>query len=139
MADSSFLKSVREFFEGNPSVRKVADDPALTAELLLLFRMILADGKVSDEEMATFRRICSASFGIAEEDIDKVTAYLQDFGYETTGRQAVDTFREMERERRVALMKNLIELARADHDLSQQEVKLAKQIAAMLDLTPEGT
>ncbi len=133
MADS-FLKSVRAFFEGNLSVRKVADDPALTAELLLLFRMILADGEVTEAEMATFRRICSASFGIAEEDIGQVMEYLQDYGYETTGRQAIDTFREMDRERRVELMRHLIEMARADAHLSLEEVGLAKKIAAMLEL-----
>ena len=44
--------------EGDPGIRKVADDPVLSAELLLLFRMILADGKVDDSEMKAFRRIC---------------------------------------------------------------------------------
>lgn len=132
----SILKSVREFFEGNPSVRKVAGDPALTAELLLLFRMILADGEVTDAEMATLRRICAESFGIGEDDIDEVTQYLHDFGYETTGRQAIEIFQEMERERRVELMKHMIDMARADAHLNQQEVKLVKRVAAMLDLAP---
>ena len=44
--------------EGDPGIRKVADDPVLSAELLLLFRMILADGEVDDSEMKAFRRIC---------------------------------------------------------------------------------
>ena len=48
---SGLLAQIREIFEGDPGVRKVADDPVLSAELLLLFRMILADGQVSDSEM----------------------------------------------------------------------------------------
>jgi uncharacterized tellurite resistance protein B-like protein len=128
------LRSVREFFEGNPSVRKVAGDAALTAELLLLFRMMLADGEVSEAEMATFRRICADSFGIGANDIEQVTEYLHDFGYETTGRQAAEIFLEMERGRRVLLMTHLIEIARADEELTKREVDLAKRLALLLDL-----
>lgn len=131
------LGTVREFFEGNASVRKVADDPLLTAELLLLFRMILADGHIAEEELVLFRRICAESFGIPEDDLPKVIEYLQDFGYETTGRQAIELFQGMERERRVALMKHMIAMARADEELNAQEVKLAKRMAAMLDLTDD--
>ncbi|MCC0030001.1 MAG: TerB family tellurite resistance protein [Brucellaceae bacterium] len=131
------LGAVREFFEGNASVRKVADDPLLTAELLLLFRMILADGRIAEEELVLFRRICSESFGIPEDDLPKVIEYLQDFGYETTGRQAIEAFKSMERDRRVALMKHMVAMAKADEELNAQEVKLAKRIAAMLDLTED--
>ena len=131
------LGAVREFFEGNASVRKVADDPLLTAELLLLFRMILADGRIAEEELVLFRRICSESFGIPEDDLPKVIEYLQDFCYETTGRQAIEIFKTMEHERRVALMKHMVAMAKADEELNAQEVKLAKRIAAMLDLTED--
>lgn len=128
----SLLSSFREFFEGNPSVRKVADDPALSAEILLLFRMILADGKVSDAELATLNRICRESFGIPESDMPKVINYLKDFGYETSGRQAAETFQAMSPERKKALMDNMIAIAKADDELVAQEVKLAKSIAAVL-------
>ena len=132
------LGAVREFFEGNASVRKVADDPLLTAELLLLFRMILADGRIAEEELVLFRRICSESFGIPEDDLPKVIEYLQEFGYETTGRQAIEAFKSMERDRRVALMKHMVAMAKADEELNAREVKLAKHVAAMLDLADEG-
>lgn len=137
MADGIF-GTIREFFEGNVSVRKVADDPLLTAELLLLFRMILADGRIAEEELVLFRRICAESFGIPEQDLPKVIEYLQDFGYETTGRQAIEIFQGMARERRVALMRHMIAIAKADDELSSQEVKLAKRLAVMLNLTDDG-
>ena len=41
---TGLLAQLKAMFDGDPGVRKVADDPLLSAELLLLFRMILADG-----------------------------------------------------------------------------------------------
>ncbi len=96
----SVLAKVRMMIEGDPGVRKVADDPVLSAELLLLFRMILADGKVGDTEMAMFRRICREAFGIEGESLDGVIEYLNDFGYETSGAQAIALFRNLDLERR---------------------------------------
>ena len=101
-------------FEGDPGVRKVADDPVLSAELLLLFRMILADGMVKDSEMEMFRRICRDAFGIEDESFDGVVEYLNDFGYETSGAQAIEVFRELDPERRRLLARHMAEIAKAD-------------------------
>ena len=89
------LDNVIAVFNGDPGVRKVADDPVLSAELLLLFRMILADGAVSESEMAVFRRICRESFSIPEGSIDGVIDYLNEFGYETNASQAIAMFRDI--------------------------------------------
>ena len=67
---NGLLAKIMTLFDGDPGVRKVADDPVLSAELLLLFRMILADGTVSESEMSVFRRICREAFGIADESMD---------------------------------------------------------------------
>ena len=40
-----FLSILKSLIDGDAGVRKVADDPSLVAELLLLFRMALADGQ----------------------------------------------------------------------------------------------
>ncbi|MET0598994.1 MAG: TerB family tellurite resistance protein [Mesorhizobium sp.] len=130
------LAKVRMMIEGDPGIRKVADDPVLSAELLLLFRMILADGKVDDSEMVAFRRICRESFGIEEDSVDGVVDYLNDFGYETTGIQAVELFRDLSAERRVALARHMAEIARADTELSVQEVRLLKRTLELLGLDP---
>lgn len=130
------LAKVRMMIEGDPGIRKVADDPVLSAELLLLFRMILADGKVDDSEMVAFRRICRKSFGIEEDSVDGVVDYLNDFGYETTGIQAVELFRDLSAERRVALARHMAEIARADTELSVQEVRLLKRTLELLGLDP---
>ncbi|MCU0832340.1 MAG: TerB family tellurite resistance protein [Rhizobiaceae bacterium] len=129
---SPILKSLKEFFSGNPAVRKVANDPALTAELMLLFRVMLADGRMQAEETAMFRRICETAFGIAADDIDKVTEYLQDIGYETTARQALSAFDDVPEARRAELVAHMRALAEADQAFRPEERVLIDKVAMML-------
>jgi uncharacterized tellurite resistance protein B-like protein len=133
---SGLLAQIRELFEGDAGVRKVADDPVLSAELLLLFRMILADGQVSETEMAVFKRICRDSFGIGEESMDGVIEYLHDFGYETTGTQAIDMFRGLDIERRKELARHMAEIAKADSQLAENEVRLLRRTLEVLGISP---
>lgn len=130
------LAQIRDIFEGDPGVRKVADDPVLSAEILLLFRMILADGQVSEAEMTVFRRICAESFGIGEESIDGVVEYLNDFGYETNSAQAIDMFRELDVERRKELARHMAEIAKADRQLAENEVRLLRRTLDLLGISP---
>jgi uncharacterized tellurite resistance protein B-like protein len=133
---AGLLAQIKELFEGDPGVRKVADDPVLSAELLLLFRMILADGQVSDSEMEVFRRICRESFGIREESMQGVVDYLNDFGYETSGAQAIDMFRELDVERRKVLARHMAEIAKADRQLAENEVRLLRRTLDLLAISP---
>lgn len=135
MALELFSK-IRELFEGDPAVRKVADDPALSAEILLLFRMVLADGEVDEAELETLRRICADSFGIDEDSFRKVVRYLQDYGYETNTAQALAIFRGYPHGRRVELARHLAEIAKADDELSRQEVRLLARTLEVLRLDP---
>ncbi|MEW9805199.1 TerB family tellurite resistance protein [Mesorhizobium marinum] len=130
------LAQIRDLFEGDPGVRKVADDPVLSAELLLLFRMILADGQVSDSEMAVFRRICRDSFGIGEGSIQGVVDYLNDFGYETNGAQALAMFRDLDEDRRRQLASHMAEIAKADRELAENEVRLLRRTLDVLGISP---
>ena len=130
------LDQIRSLFEGDPGVRKVADDPVLSAELLLLFRMILADGTVSDSEMAMFRRICQEAFGISEESLGGVVEYLNDFGYETSGAQALALFSELDLERRKLLARHMADIAKADAQLAENEVRLLRRTLNILGISP---
>ncbi len=134
MAGNSIVTQLRLVFEGDPGVRKVANDPTLTAELLLLFRMILADGTVRQRELDTFKRICSDAFGIGEESFKGMVRYLQDFGYETSAPQALELFRALPLERRQQLVRHLAEIAKADEQLHEHEVKLLKRTLEFLDV-----
>ncbi|CAM5650780.1 hypothetical protein MAUB1S_11278 [Mycolicibacterium aubagnense] len=133
---TALLDRIRSIFEGDPGVRKVADDPVLSAELLMLFRMILADGSVSESEMEAFRRICSDSFEIPEDSIDAVIEYLNEYGYETNGSQAIAMFRDLDIERRRLLAQHMAEIAKADHHLADNEVKLLRRTLELLDISP---
>jgi uncharacterized tellurite resistance protein B-like protein len=128
------LARVRNLIEGDPGVRKVADDPVLSAELLLLFRMILADGEVSESEMQVFRAICRDSFGIAEDSVDSVIEHLNEIGYETTGVQALAMFRGLDYERRRQLARNMAAIAKADSQLAETEMRILKRTLDLLEV-----
>lgn len=130
------VEQIKAVFEGDPGIRRVAEDPALSAELLLLFRMILADGVIDDAEMEALRRICRTSFGIPEESMDGVIEYLNDFGYETNGAQALDMFMELPLERRRVLAAHMAEIAKADSNLAESELRLLKRCLDILRLQP---
>lgn len=132
----ALLDQFLALFDGDPGVRRVADDPVLSAELLLLFRMILADGEVAESEMQAFRRICRESFGIAETSIDGVIEYLNDFGYETSGSQAIAMFRDLDVERRRLLAQHMAEIAKADEHLAENEVRLLRRTLDLLGVSP---
>ena len=132
----ALLDQFLALLDGDPGVRKVADDPVLSAELLLLFRMILADGEVAESELRVFRRICRESFGIAETSIDGVIEYLNEFGYETTGSQAIAMFRALDIERRRRLARHMAEIAKADARLAENEVRLLRRTLDLLGISP---
>ena len=48
---AGFLERMERLFEGDPAVWQVADEPVLTAELMMLFRMVLADGEAAGPEL----------------------------------------------------------------------------------------
>jgi len=128
-----WLDALKTRLEREKVVRLVANDPALTAELLLLFKVILADGEVKTAELDTFKRICRDSFGLDPEVMDGVYDYLNDFAYETTPAQAAAVFAELPMERRQRLLDHMIEIAEADSDIDRHEERFLARIADMLD------
>ena len=130
------LTKLLSIFEGDRSVSRVAEDPVLMAELLLLFRMILADGEASEEELITLRRICIESFGIAEDSLDEVLEYLRDYGYETNVAQSLAIFRSLDHDRKQQLARHLVEIAKADHQLEKQEMHLLARALKLLEIDP---
>jgi uncharacterized tellurite resistance protein B-like protein len=133
---NNFIRKIRQFIEGNSSVRKVADDPSLTSELILLVRMMLADGELKPAELANFRRICQTAFAIPEEDVGEVIQYLKDFGYDTSAADAAAMFGEFEEERKRALLVHMLSIAKSDDELDANEAELIRRTASVLGLTP---
>ena len=132
------LDAIRRRLDRERAVRLVAGDPVLTAELLLLFRVILADGEVREKELEAFKRLCRESFGIDPEAMDGVYRYLHDYAYETSPAQAAAVFKELPRERRQTLLDHMIAIAGADSEIDAREHKFVARIADMLDFDIRG-
>ncbi len=128
----TFITEMRQMFEGDPAIRKVADDPVLSAELLLLFHMILADGVVLESELDMFKRICREAFGIDDDGFDKVVTYLHDFDFETSEAHAMSIFKHLSEKRKKALVHHMLDIAKADELLHDQERQLLRRTLDVL-------
>lgn len=132
------LGTFRAMLERERSVRLVANDPALTAELLLLFRVMLADGMVRGEELDVFKRICREAFGLEPDAMERVYQYLEDYAYDTNSEQMAEVFAELDMDRRKSLLDHMIAIAEADHQIDENEMRLLQRTSDMLgfDLKP---
>ncbi|MEC9344356.1 MAG: TerB family tellurite resistance protein [Pseudomonadota bacterium] len=133
---NSILQSIRNFVEGNPSVRRVADDIELTSELILLVRMMFADGELREEEFANFERICETAFAIPRKDVPEVLRFLREFGYETRAANAASIFSELPVARKRSLLIHMLSVAKSDNELHADEAELIRRTATLLGLTP---
>ena len=66
--------------------------------------------------------------------MDGVIEYLNEFGYETNASQAIAMFRDLDRDRRVALARHMADIAKADSKLVDEEMRMLKRILEMLQL-----
>jgi uncharacterized tellurite resistance protein B-like protein len=116
-------------------LKNAADDPAMVAELLMLFRMILADGEVREVELATFRRICKEAFDISEASFPALMDFVDRMGG-ASELQTVRAFRGFDYARRVALARRMVAIAQADEVLNRQEERFLVRVLDILDLEP---
>ena len=131
------VDKIRGWIDQDKSVRMVADDLQLTSELILLVRMMFADGTLRPEELENFKNICRIAFDIPEEDVPKVIEYLQDFGYETSIDDAVAMFDGLEWERKKTLLVHLLSIAKSDNLVHDNEAELIRRISDLLGVTAE--
>ena len=128
---------IKGWLEQDKNVRRVAEDIQLTSELILLVRMMFADGQLRPEELKHFKQICQVAFNIPEEDVPGVLKYLQEFGYETTSDDAAAMFENLEPGRKKTLLLHMLSVAKADHNLHQGEIDLIRKTAALLGMNAE--
>lgn len=136
MVEGIFQK-ISNYFTRNSVVSKVAGDPAIAAELLLLVKIIYADGKFGHGETAAFVKIAQQQFEIPISALPDVIRYLGDYGYETTIGQAATLFSELAPERRVSLIRNLMTIATADDYINENDVAFIERITAILGISPQ--
>jgi len=133
----SLLDSLKDLLTSKSSVQMVADNPEMASEILLLVRMMFADGQMTALELELFKNICESVFNIPEDDVPNVIQFLQDYGYETSGEQAAATFSHMPDERKQTLLVHLLSMARADRRLHEKEADLIARVAAVLGYSPQ--
>lgn len=131
------IDEIKNWLDSDKSVKMVAEDLQLTSELILLVRMMFADGTLKPEELRNFKRICKIAFGIPENDVPKVIEYLQDFGYETTIEDAVAMFQELELERKQTLLVHLFSIAKSDNEVHSNEADMMRRVSELLGLTAD--
>jgi len=133
----SIFERITAFLSKKSAVQRVADDPALASELLLLLHVVFADGDQHPAEIAAFKEIAERNFGIPPEELPEVAEYLKDFAYETTTKQAANMLAEMAPDRRLALLSDLVKIACSDHRLDRSEATMIQRIADTLGVKPE--
>ncbi len=131
------VEAVRSYFDADKSVRKVADDVELTAELILLIRMMFADGRLAKRELINFKRICKNAFDIPEDDVAAVIEYLKETGYETTAEEAAAMFAGLDAERQRGLLVHMLSIAKSDDELHADEISLIRRTAQVLGMNAD--
>ena len=131
------VDQIRGWLEKDKTVRRVAEDLELTSELVLLVRMIFADGELRPQELDDFKKICKIAFDIPEEDVPQVLKYLHEFGYETSISDAAAMFENLDMERKKALLLHMLSIAKSDQEVHAGEVDLMRRTADLLGMTVE--
>ena len=128
-ASPSLTDRVRKFLDQHSSLNKVAHDPMLTAELLLLVRMSFADKTVAPAEADAFVAICTRLLGLNGDELSEILKYLNDFSYETTDAQAAEMLAGLDEGRKRAILDHLATVARADGEIDDRERRLLEATA----------
>ncbi|MCO6407447.1 MULTISPECIES: TerB family tellurite resistance protein [Hoeflea] len=129
---AGFAERVRAFVESHASLSRVAHDPVLTAELLLLVRMSFADKSVEPEEADAFAAICTRLLGLHADELKDILKYLNDFGYETTDAQAASMLAGLDEARKREILDHLAIIAKADGEVDARERRLLEATARRL-------
>ena len=127
-----FGERVRAFLDQSTSLSKVAHDPVLTAELLLLVRMSFADKAVEPAEADAFAAICTRLLGLNGDELTDILKYLNDFGYETTDAQAAAMLADLDEVRKRQILDHLATVAKADGEVDARERRLFEATARRL-------
>ncbi len=131
----NILDAFKHYIATSRSVKMVADDSELSAELVLLVRMMFIDGKLKTEERAFLQKLSEAAFGIGPEEFPSVLKFLSDFSYETTVENAASMFVDLPFERKRNLLLHMFSVAKSDNVIHPNEVELIKKTAAILGVS----
>lgn len=135
--NETIFERISAYLSKKTAVQRLAEDPALVSELLLLVRLVFADGQKQQSEMNALLYIMEHDFDIKPEELPEIADYLKTFSYETSSTQAAALFRELAPERRQSLIDHLVTIAQADNEIQPAESALIARVFEQLNLTSE--
>lgn len=137
---TSVLHYIAQVFSREPhwhgAVGELAADPVALAEVLLLFRMVLADGVVRPSQLCAFEQICQQQFGVKAKDMRQLHALLDSPQGQSSEAEAFSLIRQLDTDKRSALLGEMMRIARANAEFDASEEKLLRKMADLLGLDP---
>lgn len=136
------LQYLAQMFSREPhwrgAVGELAADPVALAEVLLLFRMVLADGVVRPSQLSAFEQICQKQFGLKTRDMEQLHALLDSPQGQNSEAEAFSLIRQLDTNKRSALLGEMMQIARANAEFDASEEKLIRRMADLLGLDPDS-
>lgn len=127
-------------FEPKPqlpgALGQVAEDPVVLAEILVLFRVVLADGVVQPSQLTAFERICEQHFGINRRDMPELHALLDSPKARSCDATAFALLGRLDTKARTTLLEEMMQIARASSNRAECDRKLIRRMADLLGLEP---
>lgn len=127
-------------FEPEPqlpgALGQVAEDPVVLAEILVLFRVVLADGVVQPSQLTAFERICEQHFGINRRDMPELHALLDSPKARSCDATAFALLGRLDTKARTTLLEEMMQIARASSNRAECDRKLIRRMADLLGLEP---
>lgn len=114
----------------------LSENPAAMAEVLVLFRMVLADGVVRPAQLTAFERICERQFGISPRDMPELHALLESPLARSCDAEAFTLLSQLDTTARTTLLDDMMRIARAKPELGVGEDRLLRRMASLLGLEP---
>jgi uncharacterized tellurite resistance protein B-like protein len=137
---TNLLHYISHVFSNQPhwrgAVGELAADPVAVAEVLLLFRMVLADGVVRPSQLSAFEQICQRQFGLEAKDMAQLHALLDSPQGQFSEAEAFSLIRQLDTDKRSALLGEMMQIATANAEFDASEEKLIRRMADLLGLDP---
>lgn len=134
----SLFAAIARMFDRKPewtgALAQLAGNPVALAEVLVLFRMVLADGVVHPSQLTAFERICERQFGISPRDMPELHALLDSPRARLVDAEAFTLLGQLDTEARTSLLDDMMRIARAHSDVGAGEDRLIRRTASLLGL-----
>ena len=132
------LASIAQLFESEQqksgALGRLLDNPVALAEILMLFRMVLADGIVQPSQLTVFERICEQHFVVNRRDMPRLHALLDSAKARSCDAKAFALLGQLDTEARTTLLEDMIRIARASTVRNDGDDRLIKRTADLLGL-----